>query len=82
MLPTDLPSSEWHRQAIDICLLTLHIAAWMEDVTQGPASCVASLYLEPPQCASMWWTDGRDREMEQPEHCEKRWDWRLRSGEE
>ena len=35
-----------------------------------------------PQCASMWWTDGRDREMEQPEHCEKRWDWRLRSGEE
>lgn len=29
---------------------------------------------EQPQCASMWWTDGRD--VEQCEHYEERWIWK------
>lgn len=51
-------------------------------VTQRPVSCVASLQAEPSQCVSMWWSDGREREVEQLEHCEERWNWRLQRGEE
>ena len=42
MPPTDLPSSVWHRHVIDT--YTPHM--WMKDVTQGPASHMASLELE------------------------------------
>lgn len=42
MPPTDLPSSTWHRQAIDSCLLPHHVE-WMEDVARGLASHLASL---------------------------------------
>lgn len=44
--PTVLPAGTKHRQATDTHLL--------EDVTQEPANCVASLHWEPPQCASRW----------------------------
>lgn len=42
MPPTDLPSSVWHRHVIDT--YTPHM--WMKDVTQEPASHMASLELE------------------------------------
>jgi hypothetical protein len=51
-----------------------------ENVTQGPTSHVASLQEEPPQCASMWWTDGRRREAEHLEHYGERGNWRLEGG--
>lgn len=43
----------------DTCLPPCHTAQ-MEDVTQGPAGHVDSLQWEPPQCSSMWWSDGRE----------------------
>jgi hypothetical protein len=70
----DLPSSTQHRQAIDILL--------PEDITQDPTSCVANLQQEPPQYVSMWWMDGREREVERPEHCEERWNWTLEERED
>jgi hypothetical protein len=30
----------------------------------------------------MWWSDGREREVEQLELSEERWNWRLACGEE
>jgi hypothetical protein len=39
----------------------------MEDVTQG----LACLQLEPKQCVSSWWSDGREREEEQLEQYEE-----------
>lgn len=44
MPPTDLPSTTWHRQAIDSCLLPHHVER-MEDVAGGGgvASHLASL---------------------------------------
>lgn len=54
----------------------------MKDITQEPAICKSSLQLEPPQCASIWWSDGKERETEQLEHHEDRWNWRLKGREE
>lgn len=70
--PTDLPSSTGHRGIMETHLLPFS-AAGAENVTQGPASCVASLPWEPPQCANMGWIDEREREVGQLEHCEERW---------
>ena len=64
---TDLPSGALYRRAID---------------NQGPVSLVASLQREPPQCASMWWSDGREREVGQLEQYEEKWNWKLEGGEE
>lgn len=50
---TDLPSDAHHRRAVGTYL--------SEDVTQGPVNHVASLQQEPPQCMSVWWTEGRER---------------------
>lgn len=36
---------------------------------------------EPPQCASMWWSYGREREAEQLEHYKERWNCRLEGGD-
>jgi hypothetical protein len=30
----------------------------------------------------MWWTDVREKEVEQLEHCKERWNWRLKDIEE
>jgi hypothetical protein len=30
----------------------------------------------------MWWSGGREREVEQFEHYEERWNWRLKGREE
>jgi hypothetical protein len=57
MPTTELHSSTWHRWAIDTCL--------QEDVTQEPTRHMASLRREPSQCVSMWWTDGREKEVGQ-----------------
>lgn len=70
MLPTDLPYCVWDRWVTDTCLLPFH-TAWVEDVTQGPVNCMPSLQCEPPQCVSMWWSVGREREVEQHEHYEE-----------
>ena len=35
---------------------------------RGPIEHVASLQQEPQQCVNMWHTDGKEREVEQPEH--------------
>ena len=35
----------------------------------------------PLWCASMWWRDEKEREAEQFEHCEERWNWRCQCGE-
>lgn len=44
----------------------------MEEVTRGaPASCMASLQWEPSQRAHMYWSDGKEREVEQLEHREE-----------
>jgi hypothetical protein len=51
-------------------------------VTEKSASYVAILQWESPQCASMWWTGGREREVEMLKHCEEKCNWRLESGEE
>lgn len=58
-----------HRRAPDTHLSPCR-AVQMEDVTQGPASHVASLQQEPPQCGSVWWSDGRERDVERPERSE------------
>ena len=81
MPPIVLPSSELHRWTEDTCWLSCHVA-WTENVTHGPASHVAILKLEPPQRASICLSDGREREVEQLEHYEERWNWRLEGGEE
>lgn len=57
--PTELPSSTCHRWTIDSCL--------PENVTQRPTS-RSRLQWEPPQCASTWWTDGREIEEEDRAH--------------
>lgn len=44
----------------------------MENVTKGPTSHTASLQQEPSQCVGMWWSEGREREVEQLEHREER----------
>lgn len=31
----------------------------------------------PPQCATMWWSDGKEGEVEQFEHYEETWNWRF-----
>lgn len=49
---------------------------------QGPTSHVASLQREPSKCASLWQLDGREREEEQFEYYEERWNWRFEGGEE
>jgi hypothetical protein len=46
-----------HRPLLPPC----HVAQ-PESVTQGPASWEAS--LQPEGCASMWWTDGKERQVE------------------
>lgn len=43
----------------------------MENVTKGPTSHTASLRQEPSQCVGMWWSEGREREVEQLEHREE-----------
>jgi hypothetical protein len=80
-LPTDLPSGACHRQATNTYLFPHHTAQ-TEEVTQRSTSCVASLQWEPPQCMSMLWSEGREREEEQLGHYEERWNWRLGAGEE
>jgi hypothetical protein len=50
--------------------------ALMEDVTQRPASCMASLLLEPTQCVIMCCQWER-REVKQLEYYEDRWNWRA-----
>jgi hypothetical protein len=55
---------------------------WIEDVTQGPSNYVASQQLETPQCVNMWWSDRREREMEQFEHYDEWWNWRLEGRED
>lgn len=42
---------------------------------------MASLQHDPPQCESMWWTDGGEREVKLLEHYEET-NWRLECGEE
>lgn len=54
----------------------------MEDVAPVPTTLVASLQWEPPQCARVRWTYGREREVEQREYREARWNWTLEGGEE
>lgn len=49
---------------------------------KGPASRMASLQWEPSECASTWWSDRKESEVEQFEHHEKRWNWRQEGGEE
>lgn len=43
---------------------------------------IASLQHEQPQYANMWWTDGREKEIEQLEHYGQRQNWTLKDGEE
>lgn len=43
----------------------------MEDVTQGSASHVDSLQLEPPQCVGIRWSDEKEKQMEQLELTKK-----------
>lgn len=40
----------------------------MKDIIQGPASHVASQEQDPPQCVSMWWSDGKEGEAEELKH--------------
>ena len=42
----------------------------------------ATLQWEQLQCASMWWSDGRERDVESLEHYEERQNWRLEAEEE
>ena len=51
-------------------LLPCH-AVRTKEVTQGPASHEVSLQLELPQCVSVWWSDGRERDEEKLEQCEE-----------
>lgn len=81
MSSTNLPSSEWHRWAIHIHLSPCH-TAWVGNCHPGTHQKWASLKWEPPQCASMWWSHGREREEEQPELYGERWNWRIVGGEE
>ena len=66
---------------IDTRLLLCHTAP-MKDDTQGLTSHVAILQQKPPQCARMWWSDGREKEVEQLEHYGERWNWRLEGRQE
>lgn len=42
------------------CHHTMQYVGLTKDVTQGPASHVAILWREPPQCVSMWWSEGEE----------------------
>lgn len=45
----------------------------------------SQLHAQPTEIAttmSMWWTHGRERDLEQSEHYEERWNRRLEGGEE
>lgn len=44
-----------------------HWTPWREAQTEeiGSTRHMARLYWEPLKCASMWWADGRQREVEQ-----------------
>lgn len=44
----------------------------------GPASHLGSMQQERP---TMWYSDGREREVEELEHYGKRWNSRLEGGE-
>ena len=46
----------------------------------GATSHMAGLQTCPPQCVAMWWTNGRDREVEQLEYYDERWTSRLQDG--
>ena len=92
-MPTDLPSASQHKWAIDTqspaycCALQwwmrktdrdLQTTMPATDLSSRPAIHVASLLWEPTQGVNMQWIDGREREVEQLEHYEERWNWRLR----
>lgn len=72
---TVLPSDAHRGRAVG----TTHLS---ELVTQGPVNHVASVQQELPQCESVWWTDGKEREMKHFGHYEERWNWRFKGGEE
>lgn len=57
--PRDLPSDTQHRWAGNINLLPRHTIQ-TEDVTQRHNSLMTNLRWQPPQCISMWWTNGRE----------------------
>jgi hypothetical protein len=54
----------------------------MENIAQVPAGCMAHLKWEPLQCANVCSSHGTEREEEQLEHYDERWNWRLKGGEE
>lgn len=67
----DAHSPALHPMALEVHRhqLAAHYAAERENVTHGSASHVSSLQQqEPRQYASVWWTDGREREVGQLEH--------------
>lgn len=64
----------------EVFLLPHHIEQ-AEEVAQKLSSLVAHLQWEPLQCASMWQTNGGEREVEQFQHCEERWNCRYEDGE-
>lgn len=57
----------------------LHNTAQMKDATQGSASSMVSIKWKPPQCACVWWSEGRGKKkVEQLEHYDRKWNCRLR----
>lgn len=77
MPPFDITSCAQHRR--DMTPICHHTnTAQMEDVTQGPASHVASLQRDPPQCGGQM----EKKDVERLEHYGERWNWRLEGGED
>lgn len=68
-----LPFPMQGRQAVDTSL--------QEDTTQEPASCMVSLQRSHTMCEDVVDRQALKREVEQLEHYEERWNWRLEGGE-